>query len=90
MKIAQQLLLLGLAAFEATANPLHQYALPSTTLQLSKRTVPHTHVQHEKRTAVQEGAWSKVERAKREALLPMRIGLKQLNLMDGHNLLMDM
>ncbi|KAI0876507.1 peptidase S8/S53 domain-containing protein [Hypoxylon argillaceum] len=89
MKIAQFLLLLGLTAFEAAATPLHEYAPKSATSQLSKRIVPHTHVQHEKRTAVQGGAWSKVERAKREALLPMRIGLKQPNLVDGHNLLMD-
>ncbi|KAJ8127015.1 hypothetical protein O1611_g6625 [Lasiodiplodia mahajangana] len=88
MKIAQ-FLVLSLTAHEAAANPLYHHGSESTTSSPSKRIVPHTHIQHEKRTTIQGGAWAKVERAKREALLPMRIGLKQLNLMDGHNLLMD-
>lgn len=90
MKITRFLFLLGLAAREAIANPLHRDVSPSIAHQPLKRVVPHTHVQHEKRTAAQGIVWSKVERAKREALLPMRIGLKQSNLMDGHNLLMEM
>ncbi|KAJ8120386.1 hypothetical protein ONZ43_g2894 [Nemania bipapillata] len=90
MKIAQPLFLfLGLTAFEAAASPRYQHAPPTTASQPSKRMIPHTHIQHEKRTAVQGGAWAKVERAKREAFLPMRIGLKQPNLEDGHNLLME-
>ncbi|KAI0401512.1 peptidase S8/S53 domain-containing protein [Xylaria palmicola] len=84
MKVTQFLLVLGLAAHEATASPLNRLT-PDTV----KRSVPHGHVRHEKRTADQARAWSKVERAKREALLPMRIGLKQRNLRDGHDLLMD-
>ncbi|KAI1124156.1 peptidase S8/S53 domain-containing protein [Nemania abortiva] len=88
MKVAQ-LLVLSLTAFDAAANPLYHHASQSITSRPSKRIVPHTHIRHEKRTTVQGGAWTKVERAKREALLPMRIGLKQLNLVDGHNLLMD-
>ncbi|KAI0505318.1 peptidase S8/S53 domain-containing protein [Xylaria bambusicola] len=91
MKIAQLLFVLGLAAYETIANPLNPYpdALQRETSQLLKRVIPRTHVRHEKRTSAQGSAWSKVERAKREALLPMRIGFKQSNLMDGHNLLMD-
>jgi len=85
---------LSLTALEAAANPLpggrgllRSDASPE---QPSKRTVPLTHVQHEKRTTVQGMAWAKVERAKREAVLPMRIGLKQQNLMSGHEMLIDM
>lgn len=90
MKIARLLFVLGVAAHEAAANPLRRDEPQSGNPRLSKRIVPHTHTRHEKRTTALGTAWSKVERAKREALLPMRIGLKQQNLMDGHDLLMDM
>ncbi|KAI1349367.1 peptidase S8/S53 domain-containing protein [Xylaria sp. FL0043] len=89
MKVTQFFFVLSLAAHEAIANPLFRHAPQSITSQPVKRVVPRTHVQHEKRTTSHGSAWSKVERAKREALLPVRIGLKQTNLMDGHNLLMD-
>ncbi|TRX89818.1 hypothetical protein FHL15_009251 [Xylaria flabelliformis] len=89
MKLARFLLVLGLAAYGAVANPLRRHAPENTAPRLSKRVIPQTHTRHEKRTAVQGSAWSKVDRAKREALLPMRIGLKQQNLVDGHDLLMD-
>ncbi|KAI0550421.1 peptidase S8/S53 domain-containing protein [Xylaria curta] len=89
MKLARFLLVLGLVGYEAVANPLRRPAPENIALPLPKRVIPQTHTRHEKRTAAQGSAWSKVERAKREALLPMRIGLKQQNLMDGHDLLMD-
>ncbi|KAI0198831.1 peptidase S8/S53 domain-containing protein [Astrocystis sublimbata] len=87
MKLVQLLLVLGLAAHEAIANPISPFAPPQP--QLAKRVIPHTHARHEKRTKAQGAVWAKVERAKREALLPMRIGLKQQNLHGGHELLMD-
>ncbi|KAI0967950.1 peptidase S8/S53 domain-containing protein [Xylaria arbuscula] len=87
MRITQFLIVLGLAAQNALSNPLHRDALiPSQPL---KRTIPHTHIRHEKRTAGQGSAWAKVERAKNGVVLPVRIGLRQHNLMDGHSLLMD-
>lgn len=89
MRIAQFCFVLGLAAHEALASPLNPYPDVSTSPPL-KHVVPRTHIRHEKRTLAQGNAWSKVERAKREVSLPMRIGLKQRNLVDGHNLLMDM
>jgi tripeptidyl-peptidase-1 len=90
MKLIPFLVVLSLAALEAAANPLHREAVHSLPPLPSKRTVPLTHVRHEKRTLGQGSAWSKVKRAKSEAVLPMRIGLKQANLMSGHDLLMDM
>ncbi|KAJ6261590.1 Tripeptidyl-peptidase [Drechslerella dactyloides] len=46
------------------------------------------HVVHEKRGAP-NGAWIKRSLADRESLMPMRIGLTQRNLDDGHDLLME-
>lgn len=45
-------------------------------------------IQHEKREYTPKG-WSKGERIPGDAVLPMRIGLKQQNLEKGHDLLMD-
>ncbi|KAJ2974061.1 hypothetical protein NUW58_g8780 [Xylaria curta] len=89
MRIAQFLVVLSLTAHEATANPVQRHIPQNIALQTPRRLIPRTHIQHEKRTVAQGVAWSKVERARREAQLPVRIGLKQPNLMDGHNLLMD-
>jgi hypothetical protein len=94
LNIIRSVFVLSLAALEAAASPLPPSGrgLPQSdaSSEISKRTVPLTHVQHEKRTAVQGSIWAKVERARREAVLPMRIGLKQQNLMSGHDMLMDM
>ncbi|XDG03575.1 hypothetical protein ABKA04_003190 [Annulohypoxylon sp. FPYF3050] len=38
---------------------------------------------------MQASSWKKVKRAIPEAILPMRVGLKQQNLQSGHDLLMD-
>ncbi|KAI1266121.1 peptidase S8/S53 domain-containing protein [Xylariaceae sp. FL1019] len=89
MKFVSLLVILSLGATEAIANPVHRHSNQSISHEPSKRHVPHTHVSHEKRDVVQSRAWSKVERAKSDALLPMRIGLKQPNLESGHDLLMD-
>lgn len=50
--------------------------------------VPNTHVLHEKRD-LSSSQWVKRERLSSNALLPMRIGLKQRNLDRGHDFLMD-
>ncbi|KAK8108298.1 uncharacterized protein PG998_010311 [Apiospora kogelbergensis] len=52
-------------------------------------TVPDTHVQHEVRSVQQGRRWVKLDRADAQAMLPMRIGLKQHSLERGHDLLMD-
>ncbi|KAF4625803.1 hypothetical protein G7Y89_g12366 [Cudoniella acicularis] len=50
--------------------------------------VPSTHVVHEKRDGL-TSHWEKREPVPANALLPMRIGLKQRNLELGHDLLME-
>ncbi len=55
-----------------------------------KRAVPETHILHERGMPHWEYTWSKKERLPSDALLPMRIGMKQSNLEQGHNILMDM
>ena len=57
---------------------------------LSKRRVPTTHVLHERHLSGNLEGWVKRGLADAKSLLPMRIGLKQSNLDEGHDLLMDM
>ncbi|KAF4551800.1 Pro-kumamolisin activation domain-containing protein 2 [Elsinoe fawcettii] len=49
---------------------------------------PSGHVLHEKRET-SSGAWQKVDRLDKRAILPMRIGLTQSNLEQGHAKLME-
>lgn len=57
---------------------------------VSKRTVPDTHVLHERQLPQWTSKWKRTAKVPRDALLPMRIGLKQRNLEDGALLLRDM
>ncbi|KAI2632647.1 putative alkaline serine protease AorO [Hypomontagnella submonticulosa] len=88
MKFFSFIALVGLAAVEVLAAPPFHKSYGAGSLR-SKRSIPDTHTQHEKRTEIQARAWTKVERALPDALLPMRIGLKQQNLQSGHDLLME-
>lgn len=49
---------------------------------------PSSHVLHECRAETTRH-WEKRDRLKRDAVLPMRIGLQQGNLDKGHDLLME-
>ncbi|KAI1488921.1 peptidase S8/S53 domain-containing protein [Biscogniauxia mediterranea] len=89
MKFLDFLCLAGLVNLEAVANPLYRHDVEQIDPTISKRSIPETHTRHERRMVEQERSWEKVERARSEALLPMRIGLKQTNLQSGHDLLMD-
>lgn len=52
--------------------------------------IPDSHVVHEKRGLDHASKrWVKRERMHKDALLPMRVGLKQNNLHKGHEWLMD-
>ncbi|KAG4436952.1 hypothetical protein IFR05_007565 [Cadophora sp. M221] len=51
--------------------------------------VPKSHVLHEKRDATSSHQWVKREQISSSAILPMRIGLKQQNLENGRDYLMD-
>lgn len=89
MKFFGFVVLTGLTVLEVLAAPPF-HASQGAGSQKSKRSIPDTHVQHEKRTTVQARSWTLVQRAVPDAILPMRIGLKQKNLQSGHDLLMEM
>ncbi|KAI1087614.1 subtilisin-like protein [Rostrohypoxylon terebratum] len=84
MKLFRFVALVGLAVLEVLAAPPFHGRDSG-----SKRSIPETHIQHEKRSEIQASSWTKVKRAAPEAILPMRVGLKQQNLQSGHDLLMD-
>ncbi|KAI0885109.1 subtilisin-like protein [Annulohypoxylon maeteangense] len=85
MKLFSFVALAGLTVLEVLAAPPFHNSGSSRP----RRSIPDTHIQHEKRTEVQARSWAKVQRAVPEAILPMRVGLKQRNLQSGHDLLMD-
>ena len=57
---------------------------------VNRRVVPRSHSLHERQHEDIGTQWQKRERIPADSLLPMRIGLKQRNLRDGHERLMDM
>jgi tripeptidyl-peptidase I len=56
----------------------------------AKRAIPETHRVHERAMPHWMSDWTKGERIAGDAVLPVRIGLKQSNLKEGHDRLMDM
>lgn len=56
---------------------------------LSKREIPDTHILHERQMDHWKHTWQKKGKVKSSVLLPMRIGLRQNNLEEGHELLME-
>ncbi|KAI8628143.1 subtilisin-like protein [Xylariaceae sp. FL1651] len=56
---------------------------------LKQREVPRTHVLHERHAPHWGQKWTKRAKVPADAVLPMRIGLKQSNLDAGHDKLMD-
>ncbi|OIW33556.1 subtilisin-like protein [Coniochaeta ligniaria NRRL 30616] len=56
---------------------------------LKKRVVPRSHTVHERQPEHWADKWEKRDKVPADVLLPMRIGLKQLNLVEGHNKLSD-
>lgn len=76
--------IVGLIAIHSVlASPLNG------NLVLGKKDVPSTHVLHERQMPHWSRTWQRKSKAKKSALLPVRIGLRQTNLDDGHKLLMD-
>lgn len=57
---------------------------------VTKREVPSSHVLHERQLPQWTQTWKRGAKVPRDALLPMRIGLKQRNLDDGAVLLSEM
>ena len=54
------------------------------------RAAGQTHVLHERRDGPLAQLWAKSRRVPKDAVLPVRIGLKQSNLAYGHDRLMNM
>lgn len=70
----------------AMATPL---SIPSATESI-KRNVPGTHVLHERHQPSLQSKWVKRAKIDKGMVLPVRIGLRQSNLDEGHSRLMDM
>lgn len=65
-------------------------SLGSTSSRSHRREIPSTHSIHEQLAEGQPRAWLKKDKVSSSHTLPMRVGLKQSNLEEGHNRLMDM
>lgn len=76
-------LLGALATHSTLASPLENRPLAS------KREIPHTHIVHERQLPHWSRTWERTSNVDKSMILPMRIGLRQVNLDEGHNLLMD-
>jgi tripeptidyl-peptidase-1 len=72
--------------FGAIAGPLSYEHTEART----RRQVPSSHSLHERHLPHWSEQWTKRSKVLDTQILPMRIGLKQGNLGEGHNKLMDM
>lgn len=86
--------LAGGLAGQVAASPLNTHSVQDiprrVDAQITKRVVPETHVLHERQLPQWINKWKRGAKVPREALLPMRIGLKQRNLEEGAKMLRDM
>ncbi|KAI0025076.1 subtilisin-like protein [Xylariomycetidae sp. FL0641] len=89
MRLTSLIYLLAWAELQVTATPLYSHDGPTVATHPVRRSVPQTHIRHEKRTVAQAQSWSRLGRANATSIFPMRIGLQQPNLRKGHELLMD-
>lgn len=64
--------------------------VPLTTEEQHKRSIPASHALHERHLPLWETQWTKRTKVPASQVLPMRIGLKQMNLEAGHDRLMEM
>ncbi|CAK7265071.1 hypothetical protein SEPCBS57363_001395 [Sporothrix epigloea] len=76
----------GLANFGRQAHAVVDEA--ETAYKRTKRVIPETHTRHERQPSSWARRWERTSRASVDAILPMRIGLKQRNVDEGHNKLM--
>jgi tripeptidyl-peptidase-1 len=61
-----------------------------TVFGIVEREIPNTHRLHERHTSPLVHKWTKKEKVPRAVKLPMRIGLKQVNLTAGEKRLLEM
>ncbi|CAK7204234.1 hypothetical protein SEUCBS139899_006989 [Sporothrix eucalyptigena] len=66
----------------------HPTTKGESTHKSTKRVIPDTHTLHERQPHTWARRWERTKRAPSDATLPMRIGLKQNNIDDGHERLM--
>lgn len=71
---------------EVIAGPLSR----DTVLDIVERELPTTHRLHERHTFPLVHKWTRKEKIPRAVKLPMRIGLKQVNLPAGEKRLLEM
>ncbi|KAK3319647.1 alkaline serine protease [Cercophora scortea] len=80
-------LVVGLA-LEVAASVIPHDA-PAAPHSVKKRVVPATHMLHERGLPHWTNTWEKRAKVPADALLPMRIGLRQSNVDVGHDMLME-
>jgi tripeptidyl-peptidase I len=78
------IVLVGTLGVQAASGTLSQSA------GVASREVPVSHALHERHLPHWGEQWSKRHRLPGTAVLPVRIGLRQSNLQEGHEKLMDM
>lgn len=71
---------------DAIAGPITR----DTALGIDARELPSTHRLHERHSSPVVHKWTKKEKVPRAVKLPMRIGLKQVNLTAGEKRLLEM
>lgn len=83
--------LLGSLALEVAASPVGQpnVVVGPPSAQNHRRSIPATHAVHERQLPHWAKVWRRTEAVPRNAQLPMRIGLKQSNMQEGHDLFMS-
>lgn len=84
----QQLVAALLGAL-ATAPSTLASPLGNSQVTGTKREIPSTHVLHERQLPHWSSTWVRKHPVEKSAVLPMRIGLRQVKQKEGHNLLMD-
>ncbi|CAK7264283.1 hypothetical protein SEPCBS119000_000909 [Sporothrix epigloea] len=78
----------GLAGYARQAQAVNNVAEPAS--KKTKRVIPDTHALHERQPLSWASRWQRTKRAAPDAILPMRIGLKQRNIDEGHDRLMTL
>lgn len=77
------------AGVASSRTPVSEHA-SSLAGGLPRRRIPPSHIVHERHEPRHTEGWTRAERAHQEAILPMRIGLRQSNVDLAHELLMNL
>lgn len=77
------------AGVASSRTPARGHAVRDASSSAGRR-IPPSHIVHERHEPRHTEGWTRAERADQDAILPMRIGLKQSNVDLGHELLMNL